>query len=518
MPTMTISKDLHDFVAALESAGQLVRISCEVDPMLEISEIAQRMMKADCPEGPAGTPATDPVNGRFGGKALLFENVRGSDMPVLANAFGSYRRMEMALGCESLEQLAKRVNDLVRPEVPQGLFAKLKKLPELARLAGLRPKVTRRAAPCQEVVHTDGADLTALPVIQCWPGDGQGHPAGEPAKRYITLGAVVTQRPDGSGRNVGMYRVQLLGPKTAAMHIHPPHDGAANWRAWREAGRDMPAAVVLGGEPSLPYAASAPCPPALDELMLAGFLQGGAIELAPCKTIDLAVPARAEIVIEGLVSVTDKTLEGPFGDHTGFYSLADEFPVFRITAITHRRQPIYPTTVVGPPPMEDYYMGKATERIFLPLLQTLVPEIVDYDLPMFGAFHNFVFVKIRKEFPDQARKVMHAIWGAGQMVLSKFIVVVDEDVDVHDPNAVWFHVGANADPARDVEHGSGPADILDHASVRPASGGKLGIDATRKLPEERRPGPWPDLLAMDPATRERVTERWKEYGIEEGIG
>ena len=508
-------QELQEFVAALEADGQLVRIKCEVDPELEIAEIASRQMKSDSPEGPAGAPATDPVSGRFGGRALLFERVRGSDMPVLINAFGSYRRMGMALGCDDFEQLAARINDLVRPEVPQGLFAKLRKLPELARLAALRPKVVRRAAPCQEVVHVeDEVDLTRLPVIQCWPGDGADHPAGEIARRYITLGQVVTTDPDTGRRNVGMYRVQLLGPRTAAMHIHPPHDGAANWRAWRRSGRDMPAAVVLGGEPPLTYAASAPLPPGLDETILAGFLQGRAIDLAACKTIDLTVPAAAEIVIEGLVSADEMTVEGPFGDHTGFYSLPDEFPVFHVTAVTHRRDAIYSTTIVGPPPMEDYYMGKATERIFLPLLRTICPEIIDYDLPMFGAFHNFVFVQIRKEYPDQARKVMHAIWGAGQMVLSKFIVVVDEDVNVHDADDVWFHVGANVDPARDLEPCGGPTDILDHASARLGSGGKLGIDATRKLPEEQHVRDWPDPQKMSPQIRDLVDRRWAEYGLD----
>lgn len=513
MVAMSRANDLREFVAALAAAGQLVRVRCEVDPLLEISQIAQREMKSDSPEGPAGAPPTDPVNGRFGGRAVLFERVRGCDLPLLINAFGSYRRMYMALGCESFEQLAGRVNDLVRPQVPQGLFAQLKKLPQLARLAGLRPKVVARPAPCHEVVHTAEADLGRLPIIQCWPDDGAGHPAGEAARRYITLGGVVTQHPQTQARNVGLYRVQMLDARRAAMHIHPPHDGAANWRAWRDAGRDMPAAIVLGGEPPLAYAASAPCPPGFDEMILAGFLQGRPIELTPCKTIDLAVPANAEIAIEGRVSATETTVEGPFGDHTGFYSPAGEFPVFEVTAITRRREAIYPATVVGPPPMEDYYMGKATERIFLPLLRTLVPEVIDYDLPMFGAFHNFVFVKIRKAYPDQARKVMHALWGAGQMVFSKFIVVVDEDVDVHDPNDVWFHVGANVDPSRDLESSTGPADILDHASVRPGSGGKLGIDATRKLADEQHVRPWPKPLRMSENIRTLVEGRWREYGL-----
>lgn len=512
-------KDLHEFVAALEQAGELVRIKAPVDPLLEVSEIAARVMKQPCPS-PRG-PNHDPVNGAFGGKALLFENVRGHDMPVLINAYGSYRRMCMALGCDDFDTLAARVNELVQPQIPAGIFAKLKKLPELIHLASLTPKIRGRQGrfsdpcPCQQIVQTDDADLTQLPVIQCWPEDGKDNPALPHARRYITMGCVVCEYPQTGARNVGIYRVQLLGPKLAAMHIHPPHDGAANWRAWKDLGKPMPAAIVLGGEPSIAYAASAPLPPGMDELMLAGFLQGHAIEMVPCKTIDLAVPANAEIVIEGLVAHDELVTEGPFGDHTGFYSPAGAFPVFHVTAITRRRDAIYPTTVVGYPPMEDYYMGKATERIFLPVLRMLCPEVVDYDLPMFGAFHNFVFVQIRKQYANQARRVMHALWGAGQLAFSKFIVVVDENVNVHDPNDVWFAVGANVDPSRDIEHASGPLDILDHAAPDIGSGGKLGIDATRKLPGEGPPREWPEPLKMSQEIRELVERRWEEYGIGE---
>jgi 4-hydroxy-3-polyprenylbenzoate decarboxylase len=554
-------RDLHEFVAALEQAGELVRIKAPVDALLELSEIAARVMKQPCPS--PRTPKHDPVNGAFGGKALLFESVRGHDVPVLINAYGSYRRMCMALGCDDFDALAARVNELVQPQIPAGIFAKLKKLPELIHLASLTPKIRGRQGrfsdpcPCQQIVQTDDADLTKLPVIQCWPDDGKDNPALPHARRYITMGCVVCEQPMCSTgilpvssssaaatfslaqeqqrqqqrhgqdahatprhgqdardtRNVGIYRVQLLGPKLAAMHIHPPHDGAANWRAWKDLGKPMPAAIVLGGEPSIAYAASAPLPPGMDELMLAGFLQGQAIELMPCKTIDLAVPANAEIVIEGLVAHDELVTEGPFGDHTGFYSPAGAFPVFRVTAITRRRDAIYPTTVVGYPPMEDYYMGKATERIFLPVLRMLCPEIVDYDLPMFGAFHNFVFVQIRKQYANQARRVMHALWGAGQLAFSKFIVVVDENVNVNDPNDVWFAVGANVDPSRDIEHASGPLDILDHAAPDIGSGGKLGIDATRKLPGEGPSREWPEPLKMSQEIRNLVERRWKEYGL-----
>ena len=506
--------DLQEFVADLASAGQLVRVSAEVDPVLEIAEMAHRQMKSDSPEGPAGAPATDPVNGRFGGKALLLERPCQSEMPVLINALGSYARICKALGCRDLQELADRVEALLKPEIPTTLLDKLKKLPELAKLSSLAPRHIKGRAPCQEVVLTgEGADLTRLPVLQCWPGDGADHPAGPIAGRYITFGAVVTEDPDTHQRNVGMYRVQLFGPRRAGMHIHVHHDGARNWRAYRRTGRAMPAAIVLGGEPVVPFAASAPLPPAVDELLFAGFVQERAIELTPCRTVDLHVPARAEIVIEGEVSVTEMSPEGPFGDHTGFYSLAEEFPVFHVTAITHRREAIYPATIVGYPPMEDYYMGKAVERIFLPLLQTVVPDVVDYDLPMFGAFHNFVFVKIRKEYPYQARRVMHALWGAGQMCLSKCIIVVDEEVDVHDPNAVLFHVGANVDPSRDLERVRGPVDILDHAAVGSGVGGKIGIDATKKIAGEGQVRPWAEPIVMSRQIVERVDRRWQEYGL-----
>jgi len=506
--------DLREFAEQLESDGQLVRISAEVDPVLEIAEIARRQMKLDSPEGLAGAPKTDPVNGRFGGRALLFERVRGSDFPVLINAFGSYGRMYRALGCGDFAELADRIAALLKPEIPATLLAKLKRLPELAKLSSLAPRVSKKPALCQQVVHTGAtADLTALPVIQCWPGDGASHPAGAVAGRYITLGCVVTADPETGERNTGIYRVQLFGPRRAGMHIHPHHDGARHWREYRRRGEPMPAAIVLGGSPAFTFAASAPLPPGADEMLLAGFCQQRGIELTPCKTQDLAVPANAEIVIEGEVSVTEACIEGPFGDHTGFYSLPGEFPVFDVTAVTHRQGAIYPATTVGAPPMEDYYLGKATERIFLPMLRTLIPDIIDYDLPMFGAFHNFAFVQIRKETPYQARRVMHAIWGAGQMSLTKFIIVVDESVDVHDPNDVLFHVGANVDPSRDLECVRGPLDILDHAAVEMGAGGKLGIDATRKVAGEGRVRDWPGTTEMSREIIDLVTRRWGEYGL-----
>ncbi len=599
--------DLQSFIQALESRGQLKRIRAQVDPVLEISEIADRVSKSPAPEGIAGAPATDPVHGGLGGYGLLFEKVRGSAMPVAINLYGSYARMRLALGCESFEALAARVQKLIRPEPPTTLMAKMKMLPELAKIAGYAPKHVKRGM-CQEVVHTDDADLLSLPIIKCWPHDGgddedvietpkhqtldiamqrQGQaaktpkqgdadagrdsrgeglreailaPAGAPrvgttipsspllessgtransespsressgteaknhqiAKspnhqipigRYITFAGIYTTAPDGSEPNVGMYRIQVTGPKTGVFHCHVHHDGARHQRMWAAAGKDMPVAIVLGGESVLPYAATCPLPPNVSELLFAGFLNDGGIPLVPAKTVPLEVPANAEIVIEGYVSATETAREGPFGDHTGFYSLADEYPTLRVTAITHRRNPVYPTTIVGLPPMEDYYMGKATERVFLPLLQMLIPDIIDYSLPRWGAFHNFCFVKIRKEYPYQARKVASSIWGAGQMMFSKFIVIVDEDVDVHDEQAVMFRVGANVDPRRDTFIVDGPLDVLDHSAPYPAAGSKIGIDATRKIAGEGVVRDWPKLLTMSEEIKRLVDGRWKEYGL-----
>ncbi len=562
--------DLQSFITELEKRDQLRRVRVEVDPVLEITEIADRMMKSLSPEGAAGAPRTDPVHGHQGGRALLFENVKGSSMPVAINTFGSYARVKLALGTDDFEELAARVQQLVKPEIPATLLEKLKKLPELAKMAGYSPKVVKRGI-CQEEVHTDDADLFSLPVLQCWPHDGDlasepGHPAPEwfraiegtlgsvtrgeveglriadcrlPIEmqgsrvapqseignrkseidnatrtgRYITLPEVFTKDPETSDRNVGMYRVQLFGPRIAAVHWHMHHDGARHFRKYAARGEPMPLAIAFGGESVLPYSATCPLPPSVSELLFAGFLNGTGIELVPCKTIPMEVPANAEIVIEGWVDPKEKFIEGPFGDHTGFYSLSSEYPVYRVTAITHRRSPVYPATIVGKPPMEDYYLGKATERIFLPLLKMIVPDVIDYDLPRFGAFHNFVFLKIRKEYPYQARRVMHAIWGAGQMSLSKFIIVVDESVDVHSEQEVFFAVGAHVDPRRDIAIVDGPLDILDHAAPFEGAGSKMGIDATRKIPGEGTIRRWPQELTMSPEIVEKVTRRWREYGL-----
>ena len=515
---------LRDFIEGLDREGELSRVKARVNPVLEIAAITDRVCKTSAPHGHKErdqSPAS-----KLGGKALLFENVEGSDIPVAINTFGSYWRVNRALGTDSLDALADKVQQLVKPEIPTTLIEKMKRLPDLIKMASYPPK-SARSGICQEVVlEGDRADLTKLPIIQCWPLDGDvasGQVFDEAlvrdadkrrgTGRYITLGGVHTRHPETGERNIGMYRVQVFGPRKCAMHWHMHHDGARHFRAYQKRAEKMPLAIALGGESVLPYAATAPLPPGVEEHLFAGFLNGGGIEMVKCKTIDLEVPANSEIVIEGYVDPTEKLLEGPFGDHTGFYSLADWYPAFHVTAITHRKNPIYPTTIVGKPPMEDYFLGKATERIFLPLLKMLIPDIVDYALPISGVFHNCAFVKIRKEYPFQARRVMHAIWGAGQMSFTKFIIVVDEHVNVHDEQDVLFHLFSNCDPQRDSEIVHGPVDILDHASPDLGAGSKIGFDATVKLAAEGRVRKWPKELEFDAKTRELVARRWSEYGL-----
>ncbi|MFG0327412.1 MAG: UbiD family decarboxylase domain-containing protein [Phycisphaerales bacterium JB037] len=534
--------DLHSFIRSLEEAGELVRIGAEVDPVLEIAEIADRVSKSACPGLPgAGARRTDPRFFDRGGPALLFEKVRGSRFPVLINAFGSYRRMAMALGADrhargeldGFEGIAARIGDLVKPEPPRGLGEAIAKARQFAPLLRIGPKRSGRPGACQEVVvEGDAVDLTTLPIIRCWPMDGDfeavGYPSGvndgvpglghrqidaarwerEFRGRYITLAGIHTIHADDAGagkprsHNIGMYRVQLLGKRTMAMHWHVHHDGASHWRSWKKRGEPMPVAIALGGESVLAYSATAPLPPGISELLMAGFLNGRGIRMCRARTVPLWVPANAEIVIEGFVSHEagpigwdprderagdlgpGAVFEGPFGDHTGFYSMPDRYPILTVTAVTHRRNAVYPTTIVGLPPQEDYFLGKGTERMFLPLLKTLIHDIEDYDLPMFGAFHNAACVRIAKAYPMQARRVMHAVWGAGQMAWTKTIFVVDGDVDVHDTFAVLRAASAHCDPARDLEMVRGPLDILDHAAPRLGVGTKIGFDCTPKASDE----------------------------------
>ena len=474
--------DLRSWIRLLERVGELARVSAEVDPHLEITEITDRVVKA-------------------GGPALLFENVKGSEHPLLINQFGTERRMCLALGTETLDEVGRRLGEVLEMQPPQGLAEKVKGLRKLKSIADSQPKRVR-SGPCQELVRTGAdIDLDALPIQHCWPGD---------AAPFITLPAVITKDPRTGGRNVGMYRMQKLDPRTTAMHWQIHKDGRADYLLAE--GR-MDVAVALGLDPVTTYAASAPLPKHVDELMLAGFLRGEPVELVACNTIDLEVPANAEIVLEGYIAKDELTTEGPFGDHTGYYSPAEPFPVFHVTAVTMRRDAIYPSIVVGKPPAEDAWLGKATERIFLPAIRMSVPEIVDYDLPVAGAFHNCCLVSIRKSYPGHAQKVMHAIWGLGLLSLTKAVVVVDEWVDVHDYEEVFFRVCANVDPKRDLLLSEGPVDHLDHAPSLQFYGGKLGIDATHKGPAEGA-RPWPEEIVMSDAVRRLVDERWGDYGFE----
>jgi 4-hydroxy-3-polyprenylbenzoate decarboxylase len=475
-------RDLRDWIALLEREGELRRISAEVDPDLEITEITDRVVKS-------------------GGPALLFENPKGSKHPLLINQFGTEKRMCMAFGVETLDDVAAKLGDVLDMQPPQGLVEKVKGLLKLKSVADSMPKTVSKAS-CQEIVlQGDDVDLGALPIQRCWPGD--------PAP-FITLPAVITKDPNSDVRNVGMYRMQVIDRASTFMHWQIHKDGRADLLAAAD-GR-IPVAVAIGLDPVTAYSASAPLPKHIDEFMLAGFLKGEPVQLVRCKTVDLEVPANAEIVLEGHVSSDDVGIEGPFGDHTGYYTPPEEFPIFRISAITMRRDAIYPSIVVGKPPAEDAWLGKATERIFLPAIKMTVPEIVDYDLPIAGAFHNCVIVSIRKTFPGHAQKVMHAIWGLGMLSLSKSVVVVDADVNVHDYEEVFFRVCANVDPKRDVLITEGPLDQLDHAPGKQFYGGKLGIDATHKLPSEDA-RPWPEEIVMSDEIRSRVSARWAEFGL-----
>jgi 4-hydroxy-3-polyprenylbenzoate decarboxylase len=474
-------RDLRDWIALLEREGELRRIAAEVDPHLEVTEIVDRVVRA-------------------GGPALLFENPKGAEHPLLINQFGTERRMCLAFGVRSLDDVAARLSDVLELQPPEGLAAKVRGLKTLKSIADSRPETVRKG-PSQEVVlRGDDVDLGLLPVQTCWPGD---------AAPFITLPAVITHDPRNGTRNVGMYRMQVLGRNTTAMHWQIHKDGRADYLF--SDGR-LEVAVALGLDPITAYTASAPLPKHIDELMLAGFLRGEAVELVKGVSVDIDVPAHAEIVLEGYVEQGDLTTEGPFGDHTGFYTPPEQFPVFHVTAMTMRRDAIYPSIVVGKPPQEDAWLGKATERIFLPAVKLTVPEIVDYDLPVAGAFHNLVIVSIRKAFPGHARKVMHAIWGLGMLSLTKGIVVVDQHVDVHDYEQVMFYVGANVDPKRDVVITEGPLDHLDHAPSLQFLGGKIGIDATAKSPAEGA-REWPEELQMTGEVKALVDRRWAEYGL-----
>jgi len=546
--------DLREWIATLERAGELKRIKTEVDPVLEIAEITDRVSKG---RDNNGTP---------GGPAMLFEKPKGSEIPVLINQFGSERRMRMALGVDSLDEVADRIRQFMDVKSPQGFLDKVKMLPMLAEMGKFFPK-TVSTGPCKENIRKDKFDLNHLPILQCWPKD---------AGRFITLPCVITRDPKTGKRNVGMYRMQVFDSQTAGMHWQRQKIGAEHYREMlrraaenlhpsekqarmghsqddlshppaNDAGRvgqpqsrssvdimartsggslfpdgDLPkgrmdVAVAIGTDPAITFSAIVPAPPDVEEYLIAGFLRQKPVELVKCETVDLEVPATSEIVLEGYVNLDELRTEGPFGDHTGFYSLEDLYPVFHLTCVTHRNNPIYATTIVGKPPQEDAYMGKAVERIFLPLMKLTIPELVDINLPIEGVFHNLMIVSIRKSYPGQARKVMNAIWSLGQAMFTKCIIVVDEDVNVQDIGEVTLKALNNIDPERDIQFTLGPVDSLDHASRLANYGSKMGVDATRKWTSEGFTRPWPDEILMDEKTKALVDSKWKTLAKELGI-
>jgi len=524
--------DLRDWIKTLEKHGELRRIREEVSPELEITEITDRVSKS-------------------GGPALLFENVKGHPgHKVFINQFGSECRMALALGVERLDEIAERIQGLMNVKAPEGLLDKLKMLPQLGALTSAFPKtVSAKDAPCKEVILKDSFDLNAFPILKCWPHDGG---------RFITLPCVVTRDPRTGKRNIGMYRMQVYDGQTTGMHWQRQKVAAEHYReALRAAasrssefdpktarvaamaesaggavaipdgpiggmpqvamgnlkGSRLEVAVAIGTDPATTFAAIVPAPPEVEEFLIAGFLRGKPVEIVKCETVDLEVPAHAEIVLEGYVELGELRSEGPFGDHTGFYTLTEDYPVFHLTCITHRKDPIYAATIVGKPPMEDAWMGKAVERIFLPAMRMTIPEIVDINLPVEAVFHNLMLVSIRKSYPGHARKVMNAIWSLGQAMFTKCIVVVDEDCDVQNVAEVVLRVANNIDPERDIQFMLGPIDSLDHSSRLPNYGSKMGIDATRKWKAEGFERPWPAMIEMDRGTKARVDAIWEKLGL-----
>jgi 4-hydroxy-3-polyprenylbenzoate decarboxylase len=526
-------EDLRQWIAALERAGELRKIRTEVDPILEIAEITDRVSKM--PARNNGDQATSP-----GGPALLFQNIKGyPGAQVLINQFGSASRMNLALEVEKLDQVADRIRQFMDVKSPQGFLDKVKMLPMLAEVGKFFPK-TVSTGPCKEVIRRDNVSLDDFPILQCWPKD---------AGRFITLPCVVTRDPKTRKRNLGMYRMQVYDQQTTGMHWQRQKVGAEHYREQLRAAAaqenvgarvlaraavdvmarssggsvladgdrptgKMEVAVAIGTDPAVTFSAIVPAPPDVEEYLIAGFLRQKPVELVKCETVDLEVPATAEIILEGHVNLDELRTEGPFGDHTGFYSLEDMYPVFHLSCITHRKDPIYSTTIVGKPPMEDGWMGKAVERIFLPLMKLTIPEIVDINLPVEGVFHNLMIVSIKKSYPGQARKVMNAIWSLGQAMFTKCILVVDEDVNVQDIAEVTLKVLNHIDPERDIQFMLGPVDSLDHAARLPNYGSKMGIDATRKWSSEGFTRPWPDEILMDEKTKALVDKKWKDLGIE----
>lgn len=479
-------RDLREFIRRLEKEGELKRISAEVDPVLEITEITDRVTKA-------------------GGPALLFERPKGSKIPVLINMLGSERRVNLALEVDKLSDVADRINSYLALQSPQGLMDKLKMLPKLAEIGAFFPK-TVKSGPCKEVIRKNDFSLHEFPVLKCWPQDGG---------RFITWPLVITKNPETGKRNVGLYRMQVEGARETGMHWQTQKHGAEHFRRARAMNKEgkIEVAVAIGADPVTCIAGALPIPPDLDEMMFAGFLRREPVEMTPCETLDLEVPANAEIVLEGTVDLNEFRTEGPFGDHTGFYSLEGEYPVFRIHCVTHRKDPIYLTTIVGPPPQEDFFIGHAIERIFLPVMKMQYPEIADVAMPAEGIFHNLMIISIRKSYPGHARKIMNAIWSLGQAMFTKVIVVVDHDVDIHNYNEVVWKALCAIDPERDIQFTLGPVDTLDHAARTQDFGSKMGIDATRKWTSEGFTRPWPDEIKMDAAVKARIDQLWNSLGL-----
>jgi len=540
--------DLRQWISALKRAGELKEIHAQVDPILEIAEITDRISK-----GKYDKSADKSVRTSAGGPALLFENIKGHPgAQVLINQFGSQRRMNLALEVDSLDEVADRIRHFMDVKSPQGFLDKVKMLPMLAEMGKFFPKTVGTGA-CKEVIKRDNFSLLDFPILQCWPKD---------AGRFITLPCVITRDPKTGKRNVGMYRMQVFDERTSGMHWQRQKIGAEHYReALRRAAAEhdrgvgvvaraaetseaerhsavdimartlggsvladgprpsgkMEVAVAIGTDPAITFSAIVPAPPDVEEYLIAGFLRQKPVELVKCETVDLEVPASSEIVLEGHVHLDELRTEGPFGDHTGFYSLEDQYPVFHLSCITHRKDPIYATTIVGKPPMEDGWMGKAVERIFLPLMKLTIPELVDINLPVEGIFHNLMLVSIKKSYPGQARKVMNAIWSLGQAMFTKCVIVVDEDVNVQDIADVTLKVLNHIDPERDIQFTLGPIDSLDHASRLPNYGSKMGVDATRKWSTEGFTRPWPDEILMDEKTKGLVDKKWKALAKELGL-
>ncbi|HXW17401.1 MAG TPA: menaquinone biosynthesis decarboxylase [Candidatus Acidoferrales bacterium] len=481
-------RDLRDFISRLEKEGELRRIAAEVDPVLEITEITDRVSKAN-------------------GPALLFERPKGSKVPLLINSVGSARRMNLALDVNSFDEVAERIRSFLDLQSPQGLFDKLKMLPKLAELGSFFPKSVKSGA-CKEVVQKDNFSLLDFPILKCWPQDGG---------RFITWPMVITKNPETGKRNVGCYRMQVFDERTTGMHWQTQKHGAEHYRSARARGQSkkLEVAVAIGSDPATALAGILPVPPDLDEFMFSGFLRREPVEVVACETLDLEVPANSEIVLEGYVDLSETRTEGPFGDHTGFYSLEGQYPAFHVTCVTHRKDPIYLTTIVGPPPQEDYWIGHAIERVFLPVMKMQYPEIVDVAMPAEGIFQNLMIVAIRKSYPGHARKIMNAIWSLGQAMFTKVVIVVDHDVDIQNSREVVWKALCAIDPERDVQFVLGPVDTLDHAARMQDFGSKMGVDATRKWAGEGYAGRWPDEIRMDSATKSRVNELWARLGLDD---